>query len=233
MRKRSRFVCFKPSRDSLVATARPTAMTAVLADHLFSGTRLACTPCCCVLWRARSQALVGQNAKPVAWCLIIPLCQEPLAGSPGRPKCAGRIPLLPAASHHRPLDLGRYWVGRGVLALPAGFEFLGGMVPRNSPAAVPMDQDALVGGADDARWGVLAPAARRRRAARAGPGAHAAEHAAVLHAAEIDVGGRGHRLARQLELVGLEPADLVADAGGVLELEVGRGVAHAPLELRD
>src|SRR5262249_10907784 len=69
MRKRRRFVCFKPSRDSLVAAARPPAMTAVLAERPFFGTLFACAASCCVRRRARSQVLVGQNAtpRPGAW----------------------------------------------------------------------------------------------------------------------------------------------------------------------
>src|SRR5258708_40301717 len=79
----------------------------------------------------------------------------------------------------------------------------------------------------------LAPAAARGLPARARAGAHAAEHAAVLHLAEMDadIGRRG--LARQLELVGLEAADLVAHPSGLLEFEVGGGVAHALLQLGD
>src|SRR5882757_9633486 len=78
---------------------------------------------------------------------------------------------------------------------------------------------------------VLASAAPRRPAARAG--AHAAKHAAVLHAAEMHADIGAGSLAGQLELVGLEAADLVADARGLLEFEVGGGVAHALLELGD
>src|SRR3990167_7050585 len=80
---------------------------------------------------------------------------------------------------------------------------------------------------------VLAAAAPPRSSARARAGAHAAEDAGGLPLAQgdADVGTGG--LARQLELVYLETADLVADAGGFLELEVGRGVTHALLELGD
>src|SRR5262249_55404987 len=76
MRTASRFVCLKPSRDSLVATARPPARTAMLAERAFFGTPFACTPSCCVRRRAPSQVLVGQNASPPPWCLVIPLCPE-------------------------------------------------------------------------------------------------------------------------------------------------------------
>ncbi len=48
---------------------------------------------------------------------------------------------------------------------------------------------------------------------------------------DADIGAGG--LAGQLQLVGLEAPDLVADAGGLLEFEVGGGVAHALLELGD
>src|SRR5260370_5432042 len=77
----------------------------------------------------------------------------------------------------------------------------------------------------------LASAAPRRPAARAG--AHAAEHATVLHAAEMhaDIGAGG--LAGQFELMGLQAPDLVADARGLLEFEVGGGIAHGLLELGD
>src|SRR5260370_1018878 len=76
-----------------------------------------------------------------------------------------------------------------------------------------------------------ASAAPRRPAARAG--AHATEHAAVLHAAEMDADISAGGLAGQFELVGFQASDLVADARGLLEFEVGGGVAHALLELGD
>src|SRR6185312_10265895 len=77
----------------------------------------------------------------------------------------------------------------------------------------------------------LSPAPAGLLAAAAGAGADAAEDAAVLHLAEVDVGRGRDRLTGQLELVGLQAPDLVADAGGLLELEIGGGVAHALLEL--
>ena len=55
----------------------------------------------------------------------------------------------------------------------------------------------------------------------------------MLHLAEMDADIGAGGLARQLELVGFEAADLVAQAAGFLELEVGGGVAHALLELGD
>ena len=45
----------------------------------------------------------------------------------------------------------------------------------------------------------------------------------MLHLAEMDADIGARRLAGQLELVGLQPADLVAQATGLLEFEVGRG----------
>src|SRR5262249_44512316 len=78
-----------------------------------------------------------------------------------------------------------------------------------------------------------APAAPRLLAATARAGAHAAEDPAVLHLAEMHADIGAGRLPGQLELVGLETADLVTDAGGLLELEVGRGIAHALLQLGD
>ena len=55
----------------------------------------------------------------------------------------------------------------------------------------------------------------------------------MLHLAEMDgdIGAGG--LSRQFELVGFEAADLVAQAAGFLELEIGGGGAHALLEIGD
>src|SRR5262245_52151407 len=41
----------------------------------------------------------------------------------------------PLRAVHPVAETPKIWTGLDVLALPAGFEFLGGMVPRNSPAA--------------------------------------------------------------------------------------------------
>src|SRR5262245_62090673 len=102
MRKRSRFVRSKPSRDGLAATVRPAAMTAVLADRPFSGTLFACIASCCVRRRARSQVLVGQNTKHVAWCLVIPLC-PPFCCPIPLVRFKGLIDVSPAESAERVL----------------------------------------------------------------------------------------------------------------------------------
>src|SRR5262249_44553785 len=71
----------------------------------------------------------------------------------------------------------------------------------------------------------LAPAAPGLLAAPARAGAHAAEHPAVLHLAEMHADIGAGSLTRQLELVGFQATDLVTDARGLFELEVGRGIA--------
>ena len=55
----------------------------------------------------------------------------------------------------------------------------------------------------------------------------------MLHLAEMDTDVSAGGLARQFELMGLEASDLVAQAAGFLEFEIGGGGAHALLEFGD
>src|SRR6478672_8017767 len=102
-----------------------------------------------------------------------------------------------------------------------------GSISSHSRAQEIVVPQGMMGSADSSRTQhALAPAPSCRLAARARTRAHATEYAAVLHLAEMDTDiGRG-RLAGQLELVGLQPADLVADACRLLKFEIGRGIAH-------